>query len=84
MVNFTKMHSFDFPQKCTKCGNLKTFPYTWSITSPVKMCSCTSSSPLGALPKRKDWKDFDTKNYPLSQFPDPKGPTTITADIYKK
>lgn len=74
------MNKFDFPQKCTKCGNLKTFPYSWSITSPPMMCNCTNNPPLQQKPERKEWKDFNTKNYPLSDniFPDPKGPTTIT------
>jgi hypothetical protein len=79
------MKTFDFPQKCTKCGNLKTFPYSWSITSPPKMCNCLGALSLHQKPERKKWKNFDTKNYPLSDyiFPDPKGPTTITSDIHK-
>jgi hypothetical protein len=57
------MNSFDFPQKCTQCGNLKTFPYSWSITSPPMMCNCTNNNPLGKKPKH--WKKFDPKNYPV-------------------
>lgn len=91
------MKTFDFPQKCTKCGNLKTFPYSWSITSPPMMCNCLNNPPLHQKPERKEWKNFDTKNYPLNDkttyaeyrelnksiLPDPKGPTTITADIHQ-
>jgi len=40
----------DFPQKCTTCGNLKTFPYTWNSTLPPMMCTCPKpASLLGTL-----------------------------------
>ena len=42
MVNLWKMQSSftDYPQKCTVCGNLKTFPYTFNSTLPPVMCTC--------------------------------------------
>ena len=36
----------DYPQKCTVCGNLKTFPYAWNSTVPPVMCSCIKTSTL--------------------------------------
>ena len=36
----------DYPQKCTVCGNLKTFPYTWNSTLPPVMCTCSKAPSL--------------------------------------
>ena len=44
------MLSFDFPQKCIQCGNIKTFPYSWSITSPPVMCNCVNKPKKYSLP----------------------------------
>ena len=36
----------DYPQKCTTCGNLKTFPYTWNSTTQPVMCTCKKEQSL--------------------------------------
>ena len=36
----------DYPQKCTTCGNLKTFPYTWNSTIQPVMCTCKKEQSL--------------------------------------
>ena len=69
----------DYPQKCTVCGNLKTFPYTFNSTLPPVMCTCPKPvNLLGTLawecPRCKKinapWKgSCDCTPSPLSSAP---------------
>jgi len=40
------MHSFDYPHRCTTCGNLKSMPYSWNSTVPPMMCTCPKTTSL--------------------------------------